>query len=135
MVCVMQVLRDVAMIFGPHGIRVSAVLEGEPGLGQAIEYFNYLKKKRLDWAQAFSTVGTGDKSILGIQAADLLAYESRRHLEAVLNNGGDLTALTHRKPFRRLIRNDRVNVNLLNEEHILPVIPDLKALVAQGLLI
>lgn len=57
----------------------------------------------------FAAVDVGDKSFLPLQAADLLAHESWRHLkEAVRPTGRPM-----RKSMQRLLKNGGVQIHLL----------------------
>ena len=109
MLCAINVLSQVSALCGNHRHAVAALFEAEEGMGETIEYFNYLKRKGVPWTQVFASVGVGDKSFLPLQAADLLAHESWRHLkEAVRPTGRPM-----RKSMQRLLKNGGVQIHLL----------------------
>jgi hypothetical protein len=99
-------LEDIAKYMRlPSGAEISCVCEQEPGVqGGYAEYFSYLQRTRL-WANVFRGIAFEPKvedprklaiANVGLQAADMLAYENYKHVTNQVIN--DST-----RPIRKLL--------------------------------
>jgi hypothetical protein len=68
-----------------------------------------LKRQGVPWTEAFASVGTGDKSFVPLQSADLLAHESWRHLKETISP----TGRPMRKSLKRLLQRAGVKISVL----------------------
>lgn len=135
MLCCSYVLQDASQTLAPVGggaLRIAALFEYEDGLGQAIGYYQNLKKIGIPWTQAYASVGIGDKSFLPLQGADLLAHLSFRHLRRLIEHRGTGALPPLAPPLRRLCQNQKMKIQLLREKHITPILPQLEQYLAEN---
>jgi hypothetical protein len=123
MFVVTNLLAKAADMPRPAGEQIAAVFEGEKGVGEAIEWLNWLKKKRHEpWTSAYVSFATAGKEILGIQGADLAAHLS-------WHTATDILAGTAMRPTRRqavmarLLERGRFQLNIGNEPEFQRVAP------------
>jgi hypothetical protein len=138
MLCCMDVLRDASESLKPvakYSLPMAALFEDEDGLGQAIGYYHRLKKIGMAWTQPYVSIGVGDKSFLPLQGADLLAHLSFRYFRRVLERrpGSRMPELA--PPLKRLCQSHKMKLQLLTEEQIVPILPQLEQAVADGNLV
>jgi hypothetical protein len=77
MFVVTNLLAKAATMPRPRGEKIAAVFENEKGVGEAMEWFGWLQRKKHEpWTEAYQSFGTAGKEILGIQGADLAAHLS-----------------------------------------------------------
>jgi hypothetical protein len=110
-----------------RGVQVAAIFEQEDGMGEVIDYFNFLKKHKEPWTDMFVSFATADKALHPLQGADLLAHEGWRHCNAVANKTGREV----RKSFKRLLANNRLDVELIDPDFLREAIPHISAWVAE----
>jgi hypothetical protein len=136
MLCCSYVLQDASQTLNSvrrdYPLNIAALFENEDGLGQAIGYYQNLKKIGIPWTQAYVSVGVGDKSFLPLQGADLLAHLSFRHLRRLLQHRGPGALPELAPPLKRLCQNQKMKIQLLKEEHITPILPQLEQYLAEG---
>lgn len=124
MMCASKLLHDIASMWRPHRGPIAALFEREHGIGQAIDYFNYLQYRiRAPWTKAFVTVETGGKELLPLQAADLLAHESWRRMKEYIKPSGRLV----RKSMQRLLKHSGIEMRMFTEADIAAVVPRIRA--------
>lgn len=87
------------------GQQVAVVFEQGDGVGEMIEWCRYLQRYT-SWAKIYCSFTPGDKSSFPLQAADLLAHETWRHIkEHVAPTGRPL-----RKSLERLLKGERISI-------------------------
>lgn len=87
------------------GEQVAVVFEQGDGVGEMIEWCRWLQR-HTSWAQTYCSFTPDDKSSLPLQAADLLAHETWRHIkEHVTPTGRPL-----RKSLERLLKGKRISM-------------------------
>ena len=94
---------------------IAVIFEEGPGVGEAIDYFNGLRRRSVSWIQRFESFATGPKSLMPLQAADLIVHEARRRIEEQLKPTGG----KERKSYLRLVQGDRVQINVWTRENII----------------
>lgn len=122
MFCISASIQNVLRIIRGSGERVAFVIEGDPGVGEAIDYVNWLGRNGEVWTEGIASLAVGDKSCLPLQAADLLAHECWRHL----GNSLQKTGRARRKSLKRLLRRERVNFAVADEATLGPIIPKIR---------
>jgi hypothetical protein len=138
MLCSGYTLQDAAQTIAPVGngaLKIAALFEDEDGLGQAIGYYQNLKKMGIPWTQAYVSVGVGDKSFLPLQAADLLAHLSFRHLKKLVQHRGNGALPAMAPPLKRLCENHKMKIQLLKEKHITPMLAQIEQALRDGRLV
>lgn len=94
---------------------IAVIFEEGPGVGEAIDYFNGLRRRRVPWIQRFESFATGSKSLLPLQAADLIVHETRRRIEERLIP----TGRRKRKSYLRLVQGGRVESKVWTREDMI----------------
>lgn len=109
MLCGQMCLEHVAKRIQQYvpGERVAVVFEQGDGVGEMIEWCRWLQC-HTSWAQVYCAFTTGDKSSLPLQAADLLAHETWRHLKQHV----DPTGRPLRKSLERLLKGGRISMRV-----------------------
>lgn len=131
MLCSTQLLHYVGKTWQRHFGPIAVLFEEEEGIGEMIEYFNYIKRNtKPKWIEPFVTIGTGPKSILGLQAADLLAHESWRRIKEHLQPTGRQL----RKSFKCLLNDGKIAVRLTSETELTAMVPTIQRYMAAGTL-
>jgi len=112
MVCLCACLTRAARscLAPPH--QAAVIFEEGDGMGETIEYLNYLKRMGEGWPLSYVSFTTMGKSARPLQAADLLAHESWRRLKEVLKTSGR----AERKSLLALLRHKDVEIQLLTKE-------------------
>jgi hypothetical protein len=128
MFCLLTCLYGVAHVPRPRGELITVIIEGEPGIGEVIDYLNWLKAKDQEWLRAFSSLAPGDKRLLPLQGADLLAHECWRYVNESLNPTGRPKP---RKSLKRLLQGHRVRLQTASFESLKPTIPALREYLRQ----
>ena len=119
MFCVSATLQNVLRIADVRRKQVAFVFEGDPGVGEAIDYVSWLCRKGEPWTEGIATLTTGDKDFLPLQGADLLAHECWRHMKGSIQG----TGRARRKSLNRLLQRQRVLFGVAEEETLRPIIP------------
>jgi hypothetical protein len=99
-----EMMRPIIM---PQGEQIAVIFEGGPGVGETIEWCEYLRR-HFSWASLYSSFTSGPKVFLPLQAADLLAHETWRCIKEHLSP----TGRPLRKSFQRLIKSKNVSINV-----------------------
>ena len=108
----------------PHGRPldepIAVILESGKGMGEAAEYLNWLKRQRVPWMDCFVSFTTAGKSLLPLQAADLIANETKRELV-------EFQKLGARKPIRtsmkRLLKGGLIKMMIATELNMQRFVP------------
>lgn len=87
---------------------IAVIIERGPGTPEVLEYLSWLKERGAPWMDCFCSFEEGDKSLLPLQGADLIAHETKRRLvEYVKPDGRPI-----RKSLHRLLKRRMVEMNL-----------------------
>lgn len=95
----------------PAGMKIQVVMEQGKGCGEAIEYCKSLSRREAPWMAPYGPIGMDDKSCLPLQAADLLAYESKNRLLGTLQTPEAPISAA----LRSLLRHGRVDMKLMHD--------------------
>lgn len=110
--CLSRIARLIKQAGLPPGERVAVIFEDEHGIGDAIDYFTYCKRKREPWTSGIISLTSADKSLRPLQIADLLAHEAWRRATTLLT--GEMR--DPRKPFVQLVGDFRsVDLQIIGE--------------------
>lgn len=103
---------------------IEVVLEGGKGMGEAVEYLKWMKSREVPWMDCFVSFTTAGKEVLPLQAADLIANQSKRRLSSFLyrdDRGHD------EAPLKKLLKRRLIQMDVFTEtnmEQWVPVLTD-----------
>ena len=99
-----------------HNEPLEVIFEEGDGVGEAIDYFRGLKRRgsSSSWASRITAFGDGPKSLLPLQAADLVSHEAMRAITEMLRPSGR----PPRKSMLRLTRTDRLELKIFTREQL-----------------
>lgn len=95
----------------PPNEPIHVTMEKGKGCGEAIEYCQFLDKREAPWMEPYSEIGTNSKSLLPLQAADLLAYETKHRLLGLLNDPKEKL----RASFQRLLVGNQIDMRVMHD--------------------
>jgi hypothetical protein len=102
-----------------QGQPIDVLFEQGDGVTDLIAYLEWCKKLGEQWLDAIGTFGIGDKGIMPLQAADLLAHELWRHLKEKLHP----TGRRRRRILTRLLQRNRVHFAIGTEKEMVALVP------------
>lgn len=111
----------------PEGDQIAVYFEQGRGVGETIEWCGYLQE-HTSWGSLYCSFTPGSKSALPLQAADLLAHETWRHIKERINP----TGRPLRKSFQRLLRGERISINMGTREQFLACLEFIKRFLADS---
>ena len=99
---------------------IDVVLEGGKGMGEAVEYLKWLKNQNVPWMDCFVSFTTAGKEVLPLQAADLIANQSKRRLSSFLDrdDGGH-----DEPPLKRLLKRGFIQMDVFTEANMEQWVP------------
>jgi hypothetical protein len=105
--------------------RAAIVFEQEKGMGQAVDYFTFCKKRRERWTRWFLTFTTAPKELIPLQMADLLAYEARK----VAVNRAKKIEKPHSPTLERMLEGSAILVKEMTEKHLQESVSKMQAFI------
>ena len=120
--CLRCCLEWIALLDRPDNEEIAVIMERGKGCGEAVEYLDGLRKDEVSWMESFVTLTTGPKTLLPLQAADLLAHETKRHVQELHQP----TGREPRKSFERLIAKRHVNIGTAWSKDMAEGIPKIR---------
>jgi hypothetical protein len=123
LLCVTNCLAWISNWFRPTGLppgeRIQVLLEDEQGIGEVVDYFNFMKKRHASLTRDFLSLAPASKRVRPVQVADLFAHESWKGLQAQQK----LPAAPPRPSFARMLEGGNLEVRLMTEEDVANSIP------------
>ena len=113
--------------FMPRHERVAVLFEDEQGIGDAIAYFEYCKKRHEPWTKWLIGFDTADKGKRPIQMADLLAHEAWRRVTDHVRQ----TGRPQRKSLGAMLVGQHVAIEFATEESCKEMVATLRGFAAQ----
>ena len=105
----------------PEGERIQVLFEHEPGIGEVVSYFNYMKHRGALWTRGLLSLSTVSKHVHAAQVADLFAHQSWKALEA------DQGRPRPPNPsFARMLAGENLEVRLMTDEDVATSIPKVR---------
>lgn len=103
-------------------VPIAVIFEQGDGVGEVIDYLRELQKRGAEWAGYYTSFGDGPKTLLPLQAADLIVYESAKEIDERLNP----TGRPMRKSMGRLARTERLDVKVWTRIDLINAVPEVK---------
>jgi hypothetical protein len=106
------------------GDSLEVVFERGGRSGEVVSYLRGLKRRCSDprgWTQRVTLFDVAPKSVMPLQAADLIVHEGMRSVHEKLEPSGRLI----RKSMLRLTHSQRVEVNVFTRQDLIRAIPDI----------
>ena len=104
---------------------LAVIFEQGDGVGEVIDYLRGLQKRCRDprnWSHRITSFADGPKSLMPLQAADLIVHEGMRSVHEKLAPSGR----PPRKSVLRLTRTERVELKVWTWEDVMKAVPKLK---------
>ena len=101
---------------------IAVVLESGKGMGEAVEYLEWMKNRNMPWMDCFVSFATARKDVLPLQAADLIANQSKRRLSSYVyrDDSGYVEA-----PLKRLLKRESIVTKVMEESNMEQWVPAL----------
>jgi hypothetical protein len=113
--------------FVPSSESIAVVFEEGDGVGETIDYMRGLQKRGAPFAERYVSFDDGPKSLMPLQAADLIVHEGIRSVQERVSP----TGRRKRKSMERLVQGERVDLRVFTRRDLIDhVVPSVREQIA-----